>query len=119
MVRRTEGLFVGGSSGSALSGALRFLHSPDGQHIASDPNANVIILLPDGVRNYMSKPWFLEGNTSEEGEELRETIRKTIGRDLGDVKSVVKQAEKDGHVLESGEGVEKGLNGLHLNGNGH
>lgn len=117
--RLTEGLFVGGSSGSALSGALRYLHSPDGQHIASDANANVVIVLPDGVRNYMSKPWFLENNTSEAGADLRDTIRKTIGRDLGDVKSVVKEAEKQGQELEGGAGLEKGVNGLHINGNGH
>jgi cystathionine beta-synthase len=110
-------MFVGGSCGSALSGALRYLHSPAGQAIASDPNANVVIILPDGVRNYMSKPWFLEDAASEEGEELRGTIRKLIGRDLGDVKSVVKEATANGKTLEKGEGVEKvenGVNGLHI-----
>lgn len=117
-------MFVGGSSGSALSGALRYLHSAEGQSIASDPNANVVILFPDGVRNYMSKPWFLENDTSEQGEELRGTIRKIIGRDLGDVKAVVKEATANGKVLEKGQGVkavdddhkavENGVNGLHI-----
>lgn len=112
-------MFVGGSSGSALAGALRYLHSPDGQSIASDPNANVIILFPDGVRNYMSKPWFLENNTSSEGADLRDTIRKTIGRDLGDVKSVVKKATTNGTVLEAGEGISNGAKALRVNGDGH
>ena len=104
-------MFVGGSSGSALAGALRHIHSPEGQHIAQDPNANVIILFPDGVRNYMSKPWFLENNTSSEGEELRGQIRGIIGSDLGDVKSVVKGAREGGDVLENGDGVGGGVKG--------
>lgn len=111
-------MFVGGSSGSALAGALRHLHSPEGQDIAQDPNANVVILFPDGVRNYMSKPWFLENNTSSKGEELRGQIRGIIGRDLGDVKSVVKGAREGGDVLENGDGVGGGVKGgldkLHL-----
>ncbi|KIR69123.1 cystathionine beta-synthase [Cryptococcus bacillisporus CA1873] len=82
---RREGLFVGGSSGSAFAGALRYLRSPAGRHIAEDPEANVIILFPDGVRNYMSKPWFLTENNAQEGQELRTKIKDVIGRDLGDV----------------------------------
>lgn len=67
----------------------------------------------------MSKPWFLEGNTSEEGAGLRDTIRKTIGRDLGDVKSVhVDKTEEEGVGMNNGKGVEKGMNGLHVNGDG-
>ncbi|KAJ3479540.1 hypothetical protein NLI96_g8985 [Meripilus lineatus] len=57
---RLEGLLVGGSSGSALSGALRWLHSDEGKHVAQKKGANVVVLLPDGIRNYMSKPWFLK-----------------------------------------------------------
>lgn len=45
---RTEGLLVGGSSGSALSGALRWLKSEAGQKIAATPGKNVVVLLPDG-----------------------------------------------------------------------
>ncbi|OWZ64337.1 hypothetical protein AYX14_02931 [Cryptococcus neoformans] len=82
---KREGLFVGGSSGSALAGALRYLQSPAGRHIAEDPEANVVILFPDGVRNYMSKPWFLTENNAQEGWELRTKIKEAIGRDLGDV----------------------------------
>lgn len=83
--RKREGLFVGGSSGSALAGALRYLQSPAGRHIAEDPEANVVILFPDGVRNYMSKPWFLTENNAQEDWELRSKIKEAIGRDLGDV----------------------------------
>lgn len=45
---RLEGLLVGGSSGSALSGALRWLKSEEGKMIASTKGANVVVLLPDG-----------------------------------------------------------------------
>ena len=55
---REEGLLVGGSSGSALSAAL----------IAATklgPRQNCVVLLPDGVRNYMTKfvdPKWMEEN---------------------------------------------------------
>ncbi|WVQ70680.1 hypothetical protein IAR50_000202 [Cryptococcus sp. DSM 104548] len=84
-VIRKEGLFIGGSSGSALSGALKYLHSSSGTSIAQDPSANVIVLFPDGVRNYISKPWFLDQEAGEGGQELRDKIRSVLGRDLGDV----------------------------------
>lgn len=45
---RLEGLLVGGSSGSALSGALRWLKSEEGRSMASTKGANVVVLLPDG-----------------------------------------------------------------------
>lgn len=45
---RLEGLLVGGSSGSALSGALEWLKSNEGKKIASTKGANVVVLLPDG-----------------------------------------------------------------------
>lgn len=45
---RKEGLLVGGSSGSALSGALRWLKSEEGARIAATPGKNVVVLLPDG-----------------------------------------------------------------------
>ncbi|KAI1796685.1 cystathionine beta-synthase [Ganoderma leucocontextum] len=60
LLMRHEGLLVGGSSGSALSGALRWLRSDKGRAIAQTKGANVVVLLPDGIRNYMSKPWFLK-----------------------------------------------------------
>lgn len=45
---RREGLLVGGSSGSALSGALRWLKSEQGRVISQTKGANVVVLLPDG-----------------------------------------------------------------------
>jgi len=58
LLMRSEGLLVGGSSGSVLSGALRWLKG-EGKDVANTLGKNVVVLLPDGIRNYMSKPWFL------------------------------------------------------------
>jgi cystathionine beta-synthase len=54
--RQTESLLIGGSSGSALSGLYKFLtQHPDGKVLAQEEGKNVVVLLPDGVRNYISK----------------------------------------------------------------
>jgi cystathionine beta-synthase len=46
---RTEGLLVGGSSGSALAGALRWLKTGEGwERFGNVEGANVVVLLPDG-----------------------------------------------------------------------
>ena len=102
---RSEGLFVGGSSGSALSGTLQYLHSAQGKSIAEDPSANVVVLLPDGVRNYMSKPWFLDVAQDASAEEMRAKIKNVLGRELNDARSVVERAEDQGKELEKGQGV--------------
>lgn len=47
-IMRSEGLLVGGSSGSALAGALRWLKSDAGKDLANSPGKNVVVLLPDG-----------------------------------------------------------------------
>lgn len=43
-----EGLLIGGSSGSALAGALQWLKTPEGREIANSSGKNVVVLLPDG-----------------------------------------------------------------------
>jgi len=47
---REEGLLCGGSSGSAMVAALRAI-----KDFNLGPDARVVVLLPDSVRNYMSK----------------------------------------------------------------
>jgi cystathionine beta-synthase len=46
---REEGILVGGSGGSAMVAALRVAREID------DPNALIVVLLPDTGRNYLSK----------------------------------------------------------------
>jgi len=48
LLMRREGLLVGGSSGSALGGALAWLKTEVGKKIADKEGANVVVLLPDG-----------------------------------------------------------------------
>ena len=48
MLMRHEGALVGGSSGSALAGALAWLRSERGREVAQTPGKNVVIMLPDG-----------------------------------------------------------------------
>lgn len=61
MLIRTEGLLVGGSSGSAMAAALRAIKHLNYQ---DDPTKRVLVVLPDGIRNYMTKfmddNWLLE-----------------------------------------------------------
>lgn len=45
---RSEGLLVGGSSGSSLYGALKWLKSEEGREVAEKEGMNVVVLLPDG-----------------------------------------------------------------------
>ena len=45
---REEGMLIGGSSGTALAGAMKFVKDlPEGKR--------VVVLLPDSIRNYMTK----------------------------------------------------------------
>ena len=58
---RDEGLLCGGSSGSALAGAMRWLR-PGGEgweSIGSQKGKNVVVVLPDSLRNYITKPWLV------------------------------------------------------------
>ena len=48
LLMKNEGLLVGGSSGSSLSGALTWLKTEEGKKIADKEGLNVVVLLPDG-----------------------------------------------------------------------
>ena len=47
VLMRSEGLLVGGSSGTALAGTLKWLKTEEGQ-VANERGKNVVVLLPDG-----------------------------------------------------------------------
>ena len=53
LLMRSEGLLVGGSSGSALAGALRWLKGEGGKDVANTSGKNVVVLLPDGYVSIM------------------------------------------------------------------
>ncbi len=64
---REEGLFVGGSCGMAMAGALRWLRAND-----IGENKNVVVLLPDSGSRYLSKifsdDWMRENGYLETGQ---------------------------------------------------
>ncbi|KAG6869244.1 hypothetical protein C0993_009109 [Termitomyces sp. T159_Od127] len=80
-IMRQEALLVGGSSGSALGGALRWFSSDTGRKVADTEGLNVVVLLPDGIRNYMSKPWFLKIALESEPTALAGMISKVLNKD--------------------------------------
>jgi len=86
LLMRHEGMLVGGSSGSALAGALAWLRSENGRDISQTPGKNVVIMLPDGLRNYIGKDWFLDIAIRQEPSALAKRIAEVLekeGRDTG------------------------------------
>jgi cystathionine beta-synthase len=93
---REEGMFVGGSSGSAVAGALRYVAERE-----LGPDKMVVVLLPDGGSRYLSKVFddnwmrenrFLESEWVEtpvsavlERKSRRELILARCSEPVGDV----------------------------------
>ncbi|KAI6113064.1 tryptophan synthase beta subunit-like PLP-dependent enzyme [Pisolithus sp. B1] len=86
----TEGLLVGGSSGSALSGALAWLKTERGQKVAQAEGSNVVVLLPDGIRNYMSKEWFLDFALRPGASRIPQTASDTSSRYEGNTEPQIR-----------------------------
>ncbi|KAH9004760.1 pyridoxal phosphate-dependent enzyme beta subunit [Lactarius hatsudake] len=80
LLMRHEGMLVGGSSGSALAGTLAWLRSESGCEIAQSPGKNVVVLLPDGLRNYIGKDWFLDMALRQEPSPLARRIAEVLDR---------------------------------------
>jgi cystathionine beta-synthase len=68
---RQEGLFVGGSSGAAVAGAIKYAE-------ASKRKENILVLLPDGASKYLSKifddKWMRENGFLDEPDPLGTVI---------------------------------------------
>lgn len=58
---RDEGLLVGGSSGAAMNAAINWLKpgAPGWHKYGSQAGLNVVVVLPDSIRNYITKPWLV------------------------------------------------------------
>lgn len=77
---RTEGLLVGGSSGQAMAGAIKYLKSDEGwERFGGKQGKNVVVVMPDSIRNYVTKPWLAEGEGTGETTEqkLLESLTKS------------------------------------------
>ncbi|EIN09545.1 cystathionine beta-synthase [Punctularia strigosozonata HHB-11173 SS5] len=105
LLMRHEGLLVGGSSGSALSGALHWLKTEKGRKIAETTGLNVVVILPDGIRNYMSKPWFLKMTLEAERSPLADQISKILKPTSSDLCADAPERIADG----ISEGMQSGL----------
>src|SRR3954449_4517265 len=95
---RQEGLFVGGSSGAAVAGAIKYAEAnppKDGRR------QNILVLLPDGAQKYLSKifddKWMRENGFLDEPDPLgtvaellrakkqRPLVRTQLGEKVRDV----------------------------------
>lgn len=77
---RHEGLLVGGSSGTAMAGLVRYLRSKKLDAPGSEKK-KIVVLFPDGTRNYMSKfldPAWREEMKIGEAEDL-DLFKKNMG----------------------------------------
>ncbi|TKA58277.1 hypothetical protein B0A53_00014 [Rhodotorula sp. CCFEE 5036] len=62
---RTEGLLVGGSSGASVAAAVEWLKSDEGRKIAGGVKGkNVVVVLADSLRNYITSEWLNEESAS-------------------------------------------------------
>jgi cystathionine beta-synthase len=84
-VTRQEGILVGGSSGTAVVAALRTARELD------DPEAIVVVLLPDSGRQYLSKlysdTWMLQHGMLERPEVVR--VEEVLSAKSGDLPPLV------------------------------
>lgn len=77
---RLEGLYVGGSGGAAVAGAIKYARALDE---AKKKKENILILMPDSAQKYLSKifndDWMRENGFLEEAEGIG-TVRDLIGK---------------------------------------
>lgn len=93
---RLEGLFVGGSGGAAVAGAIKYAK-------ATGKKENILVLLPDGASKYISKifndDWMRENGFLEEEKGLG-TVRDLLAhKPAGSVVTTTAQASV-GDVIE-------------------
>merc|ERR1711971_251867 len=74
---REEGLLCGGSSGSAMAGALKAIRSLHAQTGINAKGKRVVVLLPDSIRNYMTKflsdDWMRDNGLMADDEDLEDS----------------------------------------------
>jgi cystathionine beta-synthase len=84
-VTRQEGILVGGSSGTAVFAALQVARELD------DPDATIVVLLPDSGRQYLSKlysdTWMLQHGMLERPEVVR--VEEVLSAKSGELPALV------------------------------
>jgi cystathionine beta-synthase len=93
---RLEGLFVGGSGGAAVAGALKYAR-------ASGKKENILVLMPDGASKYISKifndDWMRENGFLEEEKGLG-TVRELLAHKPAGGVVTTSATAKVGEVIE-------------------
>jgi len=87
---RLEGLFVGGSSGAAVAGAIKYAK-------ASGKKENILVMLADGASKYISKifndDWMRENGFLDDGSPSMGTVRDVIAAKGGSTATKVETAK--------------------------
>ncbi|CAE7228163.1 unnamed protein product [Rhizoctonia solani] len=106
-VMRQEALLIGGSTGACIAGALQWLKASPERDV---PGQNVVIMMPDGLRNYMTKPWFADGLTGRElGVDLPAEVTARINKVLADNHKYSLSASEDASINAKVEGAVAAL----------
>ncbi|GEM06617.1 cystathionine beta-synthase [Rhodotorula toruloides] len=88
---RTEGLLVGGSSGASVFAALKWLKSEEGWRVAGGVRGkNVVVVLPDSIRNYITSSWLNNDPPSSVGSQSAADKSHSVATDLGDVDALTR-----------------------------
>jgi cystathionine beta-synthase len=84
-ITRQEGILVGGSSGTAVFAALQVAREMD------DPDATIVVLLPDSGRQYMSKlyseTWMLQHGMLERPDVVR--VEEVLSAKSGEIPALI------------------------------
>src|SRR5690242_2353935 len=92
---RLEGLFVGGSSGAAVAGAIKYAK-------ATGRKENILVMLADGASKYISKifndDWMRENGFLDEGGPSLGTVRDLLGLRGGPIQKVETATSSDSIV---------------------
>jgi cystathionine beta-synthase len=84
-ITRQEGILVGGSSGTAVFAALQVARELD------DPDATIVVLLPDSGRQYMSKlyseTWMLQHGMLERPDVVR--VEEVLSAKSGEIPALI------------------------------
>jgi cystathionine beta-synthase len=84
-VTRQEGILVGGSSGTAVFAALHIARELD------DPDATIVVLLPDSGRQYLSKlysdTWMLQHGMLDRPEVVR--VEEVLSAKSGEIPALI------------------------------
>src|SRR5512138_2407655 len=99
---RQEGIFAGGSSGSALAGAMKYCRKLKGDHLA-------VVIFPDSGSRYLSK--FYDDKWMREFGFLSMEFGEMALRDL-----LIAKPNKTLHVAALGDAMRKVVTAMHQNG---